>query len=160
MAAPTDLEGGPKSWTLPGSWAGWPIGIREAASFPPTALCEGGPDLLAGHYIALREQINHPSKRDTKCAPVTMLGASNRIPESALELLRGKQVRIFPHNDDAGRRAAVVWFQQLTSVGVIPDAYNFAGLVRADGQRAKDLNDCLLLNEAGLAEVGEEMMPV
>ena len=154
------LEGNPKAWTLPGSWASWPIGIREAESFQSFALCEGAPDLLAAHYIALREQVSHPSKRDTKCAPVAMLGAGLRIHENALELFREKQVRIFAHDDEAGRRAATVWAQQLRSVGVTPDAYNFAGLVRADGQRAKDLNDCLLLNEAGFAEIGEEMMPL
>src|SRR6266540_3742129 len=41
------LDGSPKVWTLPGSWAGWPIGIKEAQPFPAIALCEGGPDFLA-----------------------------------------------------------------------------------------------------------------
>ena len=147
---------GAKAWTLPGSWASWPIGIREAESFSTIALCEGGPDFLAAHYIALREQVSHPSK----CAPVAMLGAGLRIHESALKLFRGKRVRILAHDDEAGRRAARVWTGQLASVGVNTDAFNFAGLVRADGTPAKDVNDCLLLNKAGFTDIGEEMMPV
>ena len=38
---------GAKAWTLPGSEAAWPIGLREASSFSAIALVEGGPDLLA-----------------------------------------------------------------------------------------------------------------
>jgi hypothetical protein len=43
-----------KAYTLPGSQAGWPIGIQEAEPFPAVALCEGGPDFLAafGHALA------------------------------------------------------------------------------------------------------------
>lgn len=149
-----------KAWTLHGSWASWPLGIREAQPFPAIALVEGAPDLLAAHYLALREQASHPAKRDAKCAPVAMLGAGLRIHESALALFRGKRVRIFAHDDDPGRNAARVWAEQLASVGVNADAFEFAGLVRADGQPAKDLNDCLLLDEAGFAEIGEEMMPL
>ena len=37
-------------------------------------------------------------------------------------------------------------------MGATVDAFNFTGLVRADGQPAKDLNDCLNLDAAGFAE--------
>jgi hypothetical protein len=41
-----------KAYTLPGSWAAWPVGIMEAQPFPAIAFCEGGPDLLAAcHFI-------------------------------------------------------------------------------------------------------------
>lgn len=149
------LEGA-KAWTLPGSWASWPIGIREAEPFPGIALCEGGPDFLAGHYAALRQRLFN----GTMFAPVAMLGATLRIHESALELFRGKRVRIFAHDDDAGRQAAKVWAGQLASVGLTPDAYDFFGLVRDDGKPAKDLNDSLRLNPAGFEEMGEEMVPL
>ncbi len=82
--------GGAKAWTLPGSWASWPIGIVEAKDFPAVALCEGGADFLASHYVTLFEQASHYSKRDTRCAPVAMLGASQRIPAEALPLFTGK----------------------------------------------------------------------
>ncbi len=152
------LAGGPKAWTLPGSWATWPLGIREAESFSTIALVEGGPDFLAGHALALPEQDDHSSISGARFAPVGMLGAGLRIHESALPLFRGKRVRIYPHNDDAGRRAATQWAEQLASVGVTADAFSLAGLVRADGKPAKDLNDCLLLNKPDLDEVGKELM--
>ena len=70
---------GAKAWTLPGAWASWPIGITETQPFPAIAICEGGPDFLAAHYLALWEQSTHHTKRDVQCAPVAMLGASQRI---------------------------------------------------------------------------------
>lgn len=152
------LEGSPKSWTLSGSWAAWPLGIREAADFPAIALCEGGPDFLAAHYFVLWEQASHYAKRDGQCAPVAMLGASQRIHLDALPIFAGKRVRIFCHADDAGKRAALVWAQQFAAVGVNADAFDFSGLEREDGKPAKDLNDCLALNADGFGET-ERIMP-
>ena len=132
--------------------AAWPIGIREAADFPSIALCEGGPDFLAAHYFALFEQASHHAKRDVQSAPVAVLGAANAIHGDSLPLFAGKRVRIFCHADEAGKKAAGRWAEQLGSVGATVDAFDFAGLVRADGQPAKDLNDCLDLDAAGFAE--------
>jgi hypothetical protein len=64
---------GAKAWTLPGSWASWPIGIMESKNFPAIALCEGGPDLLAAFHFIFCED------RETFCSPVAMLGASHQI---------------------------------------------------------------------------------
>src|SRR5207249_3940491 len=70
-----DIEA--KAWTLPGSWASWPIGIREAQPFRCIALAEGAPDLLAAcHFIMCEDQ-------ERNCAPVAMLGASQRIHAQA-----------------------------------------------------------------------------
>ena len=143
---------GAKAWTLPGSWASWPLGIREAKDSPAIALCEGGPDFLAAHYFALWEQTSHSAKRDAQCAPVALLGASQRIHADALPLFAGKRVRIFCHADEAGRKAATQWAEQLASVGVIADAFDFSGLCREDGTPAKDLNDCLHLNADGFRQ--------
>lgn len=143
---------GAKAWTLPGSWASWPLGIREAADFPAIALCEGGGDFLAAHYFALWEQASDCTKRDVQCAPTAMLGASQRIHADALPLFAGKRVRIFCHADEAGQRAARQWAEQLATVNVSADAFDFSGLVRADGKPAKDLNDCLLLNADGYGQ--------
>jgi hypothetical protein len=71
-------------------------------------------------------------------APVAMLGALNAIPEDALPPFAKKRVRIFPHNDDAGRVAGARWAAQLL---VEVDGFSFAGLSRADGTPVKDLND-------------------
>jgi hypothetical protein len=125
-----------KAWTLPGSWAGWPIGADEARPFPAIALCEGGADLLAAcHFI-------HCEARETDCAPVAMLGATQRIHADALPAFAGKRIRIFGHTDPEGGAAVEHWARQLESVGADVDAFNFAGLRKVDGSPVKDLNDC------------------
>ena len=129
------LHGEPKAWTLPCSWAGWPIGSKEAQSFPKLALVEGGGDLLAAfHFI-------HCEDRERDFAPVAMLGASQRIHEDALPLFTGKRIRLFPHLDKAGQEAAERWTRQLESVGAEVDAFDFAGLHQTSGEPVGDLND-------------------
>ena len=126
---------GSKAWTLPGASASWPIGITEGRPFPAIALCEGGPDLLAAlHFISCES-------REAHCSPVAMLGASQRIHPDALLLFAGKRVRIFGHDDEAGRAAVELWAGQLEPVGADVDAFTFAGLRQVDGQPVKDLND-------------------
>jgi len=147
-----------KAWTARGSWASWPIGIKEAQPFPAIALCEGGPDFIAAHYFALWEQATHYTKRDVRCVPVAMLGGTLNIHPEALPLFKGKRVRIFGHDDEAGREAAERWARQLEPVGADVDAFSFAGLVKADGSPAKDLNDCLHLNADGFRET-ERILP-
>ena len=149
---------GAKAWTLPGAWASWPIGIMEAQPFPTIALCEGGPDFLTAHYLSLWEQSKHYTQRDVQCAPVAMLGASQRIHTDALPMFTGKCVRIFGHDDEAGRGAVERWAAQLASVGADADAFGFAGLVQVDGKPVKDLNDSLLMDTGSFAQV-ERMLP-
>jgi hypothetical protein len=149
---------GAKAWTLPGAWASWPIGITEAQPFPAIALCEGGPDFLAAHYFALWEQVSHYTARDVQCSPVAMLGASQRIHPDALPLFSGKRVRIFGHDDEAGRGAVERWAGQLASVAAHVDAFSFAGLRQADGEPVKDLNDSLLMDATSFTETGR-MLP-
>jgi CHC2 zinc finger len=149
---------GAKAWTLPGSWASWPIGITESKNSPAIALCEGGPDLLSAHYLALWEQAPHCTKLGAQCSPVAMLGASQRIHPDALPMFAGKRVRIFGHDDEAGRGAVERWAVQLASVGANVDAFSFAGLRQADGKPVKDLNDSLLMDEGSFASV-ERMLP-
>jgi CHC2 zinc finger len=149
---------GAKSWTLPGSWASWPIGIIEALPFHAIALCEGGPDMLAGHYLALLEQATHCAQRDVSCVPVAMMGASQRIHADALPMFAGKCVRIFGHNDEAGRGAVERWAGQLATVGADVDALSFTGLCQVDGKPVKDLNDSLLMDAASFARA-ERMLP-
>ena len=152
------LDGQPKAWTARGSWASWPIGIREAQPFPAIALCEGGPDFLAAHYLALWEQATHYTRRDVQCAPVAMLGASLRLHEDSLPLFAGKRVRIFGHADAAGREAVERWAHQLEAAGAILDAFNFAGLAQVDGLPVSDLNDALAMDTPSFAQA-ERLMP-
>jgi hypothetical protein len=126
---------GAKAQTLPGSWASWPLGIRTGANYPAFLLVEGGPDLLAAlHHI-------HERDAETLAFPIAMLGASQRIHEDALPILAGKRVRIFPHTDAAGTKAAERWAAQLATVGADVDCFSFAGLRKADGSPVGDLND-------------------
>jgi hypothetical protein len=147
-----------KAWTSRGSWASWPLGIREAHPFPCIGLCEGGPDFLAAHYLALWEQATDRTRRDVRCVPVAMLGACQRIHEDALPLFAGKRVRIFGHDDEAGRMGAEAWARQLEPVGADVDAFDFAGLVQVNGEPVKDLNDALMMNPDSFTQA-ERILP-
>ncbi len=136
------LDGSPwasikaKAQTLPGSRAAWPVGAPEAQGRPVVLLCEGAPDLLAAHHFIAA----HGRAEDT--AAVGMLGAAHGIPDDTLPLLAGKRIRIMAHADPAGIRAAGRWAEQLETVGATVDVANLAGLLMADGERVKDLNNC------------------
>lgn len=147
-----------KAWTLPGSWASWPIGIKEAQAFPSVALVEGGPDFLGAHYLALWEQAPNFASRAVRCVPVAMLGASQRIHEDALPHFAGKRVRIFGHADEAGREAVERWARQLQAVGADVDAFSFAGLQQVNGEPVKDLNDALAMDAPSFAQA-ERILP-
>lgn len=125
---------GVKAWTLKGSQARWPVGIGEASPAAVVALVEGGPDLLAAFHC-----LHAQGRNDV--APVAILGAKVRIHEDALRLFRGKRVRIFGHDDDAGERATHRWAEELTAAGADVDAFSFRGLTTFAGDPVKDLND-------------------
>ena len=134
---------GAKSAAIKRPRAGWPVGILEAASVPRVVLVEGGPDFLAAlHFLHLEGMAG-------LVAPVCMFG-SVRIDALALPHFTGKRVRIFPHADDPtlddgtkspGLEAAARWQDQLLTVGCTVDAFDFAGLTQANGDRVKDLCD-------------------
>jgi hypothetical protein len=60
-----------------------------------------------------------------------------------LTVLEEKRIRIFPHQDEAGKRALWRWTGQLIGAGAKVDAFDFNGLRRADGSPVEDLNDLL-----------------
>jgi hypothetical protein len=124
-----------KAWTLPGSEASLPIGLLEVQQYANVLLVEGGPDLLAAYHFIEAE------RRANDCHVVALLGASHRIPPSCIGAFRGIQVRLFPHYDESGRRAAAHWSRALRGVGARVDGVNFDGLRQADGKPVKDLND-------------------
>lgn len=126
---------GAKAWTMPGSEASWPIGLREASSFQSIALCEGGPDMLAALHLAW------VAGAEDRVAPVAQLGAANRIPAGALPMFVGRRVRIFGHRDTAGQAAAEGWAGQLAGAGCEVDGFSFVGLFKSDGDPVTDLND-------------------
>lgn len=136
--------GGKKAKTITGCEASWPVGIAEAAEKPMIFFVEGGPDFLAAwHLIWLTDKCRTNT-------PVAMFGASNPIHEAALPLFKGKDVRIFPHNDAnlAGMNGAIRWRSQLLDAGArAVDFFDF----RPEGN--KDLND--LVTQYGVPELKE-----
>ncbi|MEO8353976.1 MAG: hypothetical protein ABI680_19785, partial [Chthoniobacteraceae bacterium] len=114
----------------------WPLGVREAEPFTKCALVEGAPDFVALFNFLLAE-----GKEET-VAPLAMLGAANgKIEPEATALLAGRHVRLFPHLDEAGARAARGWARQLADAGCRVDAFDLSGCVRTDGKKGKDLAD-------------------
>ncbi|NDJ14633.1 MAG: hypothetical protein EBY17_26125 [Acidobacteriia bacterium] len=139
-----------KSHTLKGSTKSWPLGLVEAASGTRIALVEGLPDFLAAFDFMLRE-----GKLRT-VAPITMLSASTSIDEGVLQQFRGKHVRMFPHYDEAGIKAAKRWTMKLTGVASSIDYFKFSQFA--------NINDLADLN-AGLNSlpptitINEEVLP-
>lgn len=149
-----------KAHTLRGSRKNWPLGaavLRRIPDFRTLLLVEGGPDYLAALHFA------HELER-WDVLPVAMLGRGTgaRIAPEALELMRGRRVRIYPHNDadGGGMKSARQWARQLHDVGCGVDFFNFTDLHRTDGTTPKDLNDCTTgLNEAATANLRHTLFP-
>lgn len=138
------IEGGGtfKAYTLPGSRAGWPVGLPDAIRRRRIALVEGGPDLLAALALAAA------SGCLDDLGVVAVLGAGCRLVEDALPHFRGCRVRLFPHADPPrpdgtapGLEGAARWQDQLDAAGATVDAFDLGGLTAADGRHVKDLND-------------------
>jgi hypothetical protein len=135
------VDGAPKAMTLPGSSVGWPVGLETLPDTSNSILfCEGGPDLLAAY------QFIHTEGREANAGAVAMLGATARICEDALPRFAGRSVRIFEHDDPAGRKAGHTWARQLRSHAARIDRVTFDGLHRTDGTPVKDLNDLALID--------------
>lgn len=129
-----------KAWTLPGCWATWPIGIREAQDFPIIALCEGSPDFLAAHHFIYAEE------RERDVAAVCITGGTMKIHPDALPLFKGKRVRIYPHLDKTGQDSIQRWTEQMESAGADVDFCDLSGIPTVTGGRVKDLNDLTQLD--------------
>lgn len=121
--------------TLPDVDPNWPIGAADIGVHPVIGLCEGGPDFIALMLCGVLEGIFN-------FAPVFMTGASKRISKDALPRFRGKRVRIFVHQDEAGRDAGERWKDQLYLAGASKvDGFSFEGLRLPAGRPIKDLAD-------------------
>jgi hypothetical protein len=137
-----------KSHALKGSQKDWPLGIQEAKDFEHVALVEGLPDFLALHQYVVQEQAQE------RVGPVTMLSSACGIAPDALEYFKGKQVRIYPHSDEPGIKAAGKWQKQLKEAGVGKlDFYNFGAF------NLKDLCEFNRLRMAGSALNERNILP-
>ncbi len=149
-----------KAHTLRGSRKSWPLGVavlRRIPEFRTLLLVEGGPDYLAALHFA------HEMER-WDVLPVAMLGRGTgaKIDPAALELMRGRRVRIYPHADadGGGVQSARRWAAQLCKVACEVDIYELTQLNRTDGTPVKDLNDCTTaLDEASATKLWESLLP-
>ncbi|MBL9116697.1 MAG: hypothetical protein JNJ83_16940 [Verrucomicrobiaceae bacterium] len=143
------------------AWGGqknWPVNLEDSQHCTKLVLVEGGPDVLAALEILRRE-----SKADA-VGVVGILGASNtRLDEKALPFFRQKMVRLFPHADDAGRKAARTWARVLVDAGAARvDAFDLSRLMRSDGKPGKDLCDLVNISpecRARWQKFQREVMP-
>jgi hypothetical protein len=124
-----------KAKTLAGSIATLPVGNYHDTRWPAVALVEGGPDTLAAYAGIYRLGL-----LDT-VAVCGMLGASMRPPYGALATMKGRRVRIFQHNDEAGAKAADGWARLIHNAGGTVDIWQ-------PSQAGADLNDIFHLPEA------------
>jgi CHC2-type zinc finger protein len=132
------FEDSPKAWTLRGGRASWPINVLKVPNRPKAIFVEGGADLLAAYHLIWSED-------RSDITPVALFGAANSIHPVTLPLFRVRRVRIYPHTNSVGIRAAKRWNDQLVSIGAVVDCYDFAGLHRG-AEPVTDLNDYLQLD--------------
>ncbi len=149
-----------KAHTLRGSRKSWPLGVavlRRVPDFRTLLLVEGGPDYLAALHFA-----NELERWDV--LPVAMLGrgTGRRMDPGALELMRGRQVCIYPHADadGGGLQSARLWAAQLHHAGCTVSTFDLGTLRRTDGTPPKDLNDCTTgLDAASAAHLRQALFP-
>jgi phage I-like protein len=80
-----------------------------------------------------------------------MLSASSAIQQSAIQMFSGKKIRIFPHNDQAGFKAARKWTAQLQPVVEAIDYFAFNRFDEVND--LADLNKQALTNNPNISEV-------
>ena len=135
-----------KAHTLRGSHKDWPVGAAVLKDLPhirALMLVEGGPDYLAALHFILRAEA-------WDVLPIAMLGrsAGSRIAPEALDLIGGRPVRIYPHQDadGGGLASAKTWADQLHAHGSAVQIFQLCELHRQDGRPIKDLNDAVELD--------------
>jgi hypothetical protein len=144
-----------KAYTAKGGVTGCPLGARLPhklnETFDRVLLVEGSGDFVAAHHFALK--LPH---RERRWLPIAMLGASARFIPEAIDALRGKLVRIVPHQDDnkAGQDAEKRWLQALIDAGLRGSTFSLQGLRQHDGRPVKDLNDCVNIHADDQGELG------
>lgn len=142
------LPSNPKARTLRGSWASWPIGLAESEAFAAIAITEGAPDFLAAFHFALQEGVAD------QISPLCMAGAGLWIPSECLPAFHGKRIRIFVHDDKAGRAAFERWAEQIQGAGGTVDGFDFSEMLREDGSPVGDLNDLCHIGAESLKQWG------
>jgi hypothetical protein len=139
-----------KAHTLKHRSKSWPVGLGVDRALVEKAalivIVEGTPDLLAAwHFI-------HRAKR-WDVLPITVLGRCvHGLHCEAMELLKGKTIKFFPHADpDDGALKQIEFIgEQLRKVGCRLSYFDLAGLCTVGG---KDLNDLASLEAIQLGDL-------
>ena len=119
--------------------ANHPPGLADivAADRRIVLIAEGEPDALAALTFAWLVGI-------ADCVGIVALtGASKDLPLEVCMKLRGRRCRVIRQTDAAGHAAALRWAETLAAAGVTVDLADLDGLMRADGQPAKDAAELL-----------------
>ena len=112
------------------------IGLPHVEAAKVVFICEGGPDLLAGH--ALAEALSAAGLIDLSTTAVTALLAASVKPQASVcEGMAGKHAIILAHADIAGNKAADVWAGQFRPYAKTVSVYGLGAII----PEAKDLND-------------------
>jgi hypothetical protein len=142
-----------KVHTIRHSTKSWPVGLGIDRSLVEKStlvvIVEGSADYLAAWHFIYR------GKR-WDVLPIAILGrAIHGLHPDALVLLKGKQVKFFPHVDpDEGALKQIELIGvQLRKVGCQLTYFDLAGLRTGDGKPAKDLNDLAQLGSNQLSEL-------
>jgi hypothetical protein len=123
----------------------WPVGLQP--EIPPLdplysiVMAEGGPDFISLYHFSFLQ-----NRHDV--LPVTMLGngmAIHNFHPDAIERLRDRRVRIYPHNDANGQglTRAIHWAKQLVKLGCKVDLFTLEDVFKPDGNPANDLTECV-----------------
>jgi hypothetical protein len=108
-------------------------------------LVEGGPDLLSAAWLSYAATADGPP-----WIPIGFLGSCCNFTPWQLAKASRRLVRMFVHDDDAGRAAAERWTDSLNSADCIVELLHVGRLAQAkpDGKPVEDLNDALQANDA------------
>ena len=128
-----------KTHTLRGSQKNWPLGLAEGSG--PILLVEGSGDFVAAHHFC-----SFTTRSNPVWTPVAMLGSSlKQLHPDAARLFRGRKVRIVPHLDPAGAKAAAAWANLLGALDCKVDGFDLSRLTQVNGDPVTDLNDATSL---------------
>jgi hypothetical protein len=142
-----------KAHTIRHSQKSWPLGLGIDRSLVEKAslicIVEGGPDLLGAWHCIYRAKSWH-------AVPISILGrAIHGLHSDALELLKGKRIRFYPHadKDQGGVDQVLLIREQLATIGSQISLFDFSGLLTREGAPIKDLNDLAQLNPSQCKEL-------
>lgn len=121
------------------------IGLPHVEGAKVVFVCEGGPDLLAAHALALH--LAELGLIDLAATAMTAFLAASVTPSSSTcEAMKGKNVVIWAHADMAGIQAAEGWASQFRPYAESVLVFELGALL----PKAKDLND-VISHEGGMA---------